>query len=404
MPHRKFITPAQVFYGQGALQGLAEIPGSKAFVITDRGVTAAGLLEKVEKILRERKIKIERFDGTEAEPSQDTLWKIGSLVQESKPDLIIGLGGGSCLDAGKVASVLYEQEEWIDSKWTDIGGKLATLGARKKAKYVAISTTSGTGSEATHVAMITDTSTSPYTKGGWASPSLVADAAIADPELTVSMPPTVTANTGFDALIHAIECFVLDSPSVIVDSLALGAARTIWQWLPRAVEDGANLEAREKMHVAAMQAGMTFANGVLGVVHILAIKMGGRYHIPHGPSCAQLLCPCFAFLYPTHGTRLAALAEALGITGKSDKTRIASLIEGLNGMMKRVGIPASIRETGVDEQQFKADIKIMAEEYNKSMTAGRTQEQLRAAGVPVSVKEVEQLFLHAWEGTWAEVK
>ena len=221
------------------------------------------------------------------------------------------------------------------------------------------------------------------------------------------MPPSVTANTGFDALVHAIECYVLPPPSDMVDPLCVIASETIWKWLPEAVANGGNMIARDKMHLAALQAGMAFGNGRLGSVHLLSHEISAIFGIPHGRANAFMLCPVFAFLYPTHKARLASLCDLLGFSGKDDRAKITNLLAGLDKLKQEVGIPLAMSEEIADDV-FSAQLNPLAESYSDYIInirlAALTPEQCRADGWPVSDEEVKALYNHAWNGTRVELE
>ena len=409
MAYRTFVMPRNIFYGQGALESLATIPGNRALIVTDSGVRDLGLVERVEKILHASTVETAVFDKVEADPSKDTVWSILPLAQDFKPDLFIGLGGGSPMDAGKTAWVLYEHPDLANQPFLEFIREVPRRELRKKAKYVAISTTSGTGSEVTSAAVVTDRDRKPPLKAGFGSRHLVPDVAIADPELAASMPPAVTANTGFDALVHAIECYVLSPPLDMVDPVALWAANTIWEWLPKAVANGEDMQARDKMHLAALQGGMSFSNGRLGLVHGTAHRIGAVFGTPHGRANAFMVCSVFAFLYPTHKARLSSLASLLGIAGEDDRAKVANFLASLDKLKQDVGIPLSIKDSGLEESHFRDQVDLISsdymEQFSRSPAAARlTPEARRANGIPLSTDEVKELFVHAWNGTRAELK
>ena len=301
----------------------------------------------------------------ETEPLKETAWKAFHLAQEFTPDLFVGLGGGSCMDVGKVAWLLFEHPDLADLPLSESVQETRNRELRKKARYVAIPTTSGSGSEGTVGAVIVDREANPPFKPVFTSEYLVPDVAILDPELTISLPPTVTADCGYNALVHAIEPYVWDFQSDLVDALSVGAARTIFAWLPKAVADGKDLQAREKMHLASLQGAMAISNAShtpsqrIGV-HALAHSMGAAFHIAHGRANAFLLCPVFAFLYPTCKARLSSLAESLGIEGKNDRSKVANLLAALDELKEKVGIPLSIKDSGLEEQRWLDQIDLVA--------------------------------------------
>jgi len=408
MAFRAFITPRQIFYGPGAVQSLSMVGGTRALIVTDPGVRAQGILDKVQKILEPLNIQTAVYDKVEPDPSRETVAAVFALAQEFKPDLFIGLGGGSSIDAGKCGWVLYENPDMIKLPFLDFLREVGRRELRRKARYVAISTTSGTGSEVTAAAVVTDRSVSPPFKAGFGSRHLVPDVAIADPELAASMPPAVTANSGYDALVHAVECYVLTAPSDLVDSLAVWAARTIMEWLPKAFAHGDDIQARDKMHLAALQAGIAFSNGRLGVVHGLAHQIGATHLVPHGRANAFMLCQCFAWLYPTHKARLVSLANLLGVSGRDDRAKVNNMLIDFDNLKKKVGIPLAMKQSGIDKKRFDEMLEpisadYMAQQMRSPIVSRQSAEERRAAGVPTSVEEVKALFMHAWNGTRPEL-
>ncbi|MBW2062176.1 MAG: iron-containing alcohol dehydrogenase [Deltaproteobacteria bacterium] len=407
MAYRTFIVPRHIYSGPGALENLSTVSGRRAFIVTDAIIRKLGIVAQVEKILHANDIETQVFDEVEAEPSKETAWKVFALLQGFNPDIIVGLGGGSAMDVGKVAWVLYEHPDLADLPFAQFGQEFGSRVLRKKAHYIAITTSAGTGSEVTHAAVVIDRDVDPPYKAALNSEHIIPDVAIVDPELTVSMPSEVTANTGFDALIHAIECYVLIEPSDIVDSLALWSAKTIWEWLPRAVENGQNLEARDKMHNASLQAGMAFSNGRLGAVHAPAHDIGAKFHIPHGRANAFMLCPVFAWLYPTRKKRFGNLAAFLGFTGRGNRGKTENLLAGLDRLKQAVGIPLAIKDAGIDSDFFHAELDPIVDSYMERFGRGIAQLPLkgqRNIGLPASAEETKRLYIHAWNGTRADLK
>jgi len=408
MAFRRFVVPRTIVYGPGALEHLSTISAQRALIVTDPGVRALGLAERVEKALQANNIATAVFDKVEPDPSKETAWAAFALAQEFKPDIIIGLGGGSPIDTGKTAWLLYENPDLAEKPFLEFLREARSRELRKKARYVAIATTSGTGSEVTSAAVITDRSVDPPNKAGYGSVQLVPDIAIADPELAASMPPAVTANTGYDALVHATECYVLTPPSDMVDPLALWSARTIIEWLPKAVENGDDIEARDKMHLASLQAGMAFSNGRLGMVHGTAHLIGATHHIPHGRANAFMLCPTFAFLYTAYRARLTALASYLGVDGKDDRSKVMNLLALFDDLKKKIDIPLAIKDSGLEESQWQAHLGPIAASYAQTFSripglGELSPEDRRARGIPGSDEEVEAIFMHAWNGTREEL-
>ncbi|MFC1885979.1 iron-containing alcohol dehydrogenase [Thermodesulfobacteriota bacterium] len=401
MPYQTFINPRDIYYGPGALESLSKVTIKRALIVTDPGVRDLGLIDRVEKLIRLQDAEVAVFDQVEADPSRDTAYQIFLMAQDFKPDTFIGLGGGSSIDAGKAGWVFYEHPDLAEMPLLDVQVEVPKRSLRNKATYIAIPTTSGTGSEVTAVAVITDRDEKPPLKVGIATPQMKPDIAIADPELSASMPPAVTANTGFDALVHAIECYVLNPPSDMVDSLCIWPAKTIFEWLPEAVNNGQNMTARDKMHIAALQAGMAFGNGRLGIVHVLSHEISAIFRVPHGRANAFMLCPCFAFLFATHQARLSRLAELLGYKGDDDRAKVENLIIGLNELKASIGIPQAMNAE-VEDTDFNAQLEPMLHSYSYYMGArlkGVSDENKRAGGWPVAIEEVKALYTHAFNGT-----
>ena len=406
MAYRTFVIPRTILSGPGALEGLSNVPGQRVLLVTAPGIRALGLVERVEKIVKKSGAETVAYDQVEPDPSKETARSVFALAQSFKPDLIIGLGGGSAMDTGKAAWVLYEHPDLAERSFQDFIREVSRRELRKKARYAAIATTSGTGSEVTSAAVITDRDVTPPVKAGFGSRHMVPDVAIADPELTVSMPPGITANTGLDAMVHACECYILISPSDMVDPLALWSARTIQEWLPRAVDNGEDLTARDKMHLASLQAGIAFSNGRLGLVHAAAHEIGATFGVPHGLANAFMLCPVFAFLYPAYRNRMSGLASHLGVTGPDDVTRVNNLLDALDRFKERVGIPRGMKDSGLDEQSFMAKVERISEVYVERLERIPVVKELTAAerrsrGIPASSDDMKQLFVHAWNGTRA---
>jgi len=407
MAYRTFVVPRHIYTGPGALESLGTVEAKRALIVTDSVIRNLGIVDRVEKILQTNNIETQVFDQVEPEPSTKTAWTVFSVAQDFKPDLIVGLGGGSPMDVGKIAWVLYEHPDLASLSFIDFLREAPRRKLRKKARYVGIATTSGTGSEVTPFAVAIDHTMKPPYKAGFGFKEMVPDVAIADPELTISMPPEVTANTGFDALVHAIECYVLKPPSDLVDSLALWAAKTVFEWLPRAVANGKDLLARDKMHLASLQAGMAFGNARTGVVHDTGHFLGSTFHIPHGRTCAFMLCQSFAFLYPTRKERFSSLATALGISGRGHRGKTENLLVRLDQLKQAVGIPLAIKDTGIDSAHFQAALNPIADMYMRTTgqrIAKLPPDRRQAAGYPETADELNQLYTHAWNGTWAELK
>lgn len=345
-----FIVPGKIFHGLGSFSELSNIEGNKALIVTGQGsMKRSGYIEKATEHLQKKGIKVEVFDGVEADPSIETVMKGFDVMMRFQPDWIIGLGGCSAIDAAKAMWVFYE---YPDTKFEEIIPPFTIKPLRNKAKFIAIPSTSGTGTEATCVSVITDRVKG--TKYPLVSYELCPDIAIVDGELCRSMPPHVTANTGLDALTHALEAYVTPLADTFTDSLAERAVVDIFQALPLAVKDGQNLAARQTMHDASCLAGMSFSNALLGIVHSLAHQIGGMFGVPHGRANAILLPNVIRFNAITSETKYTRLALLIG---EHDSEGLATKIEQLRN---EVNVDPSFRDYGINEKLWNEKLKLMA--------------------------------------------
>ncbi len=388
MPYKRFIVPREIIHGWGALKALKYVETKKAFVVTDSTMGKLGYLDKIKAILNEKGTQSQHFDQVEADPSMDTVKKCLTQVMEFSPDLIIGLGGGSPIDAGKAVWALYENPDLAEVDWDELLRALPRCKLRQKARYVAIPTTSGTGSEVSFGAVITNYQADPPVKKLLVSFQLTPDVAIVDAELASTMPPSITADTGFDALVHAVEGYTVGQTTDMVDSIAVTAIKTIMEWLPKAVADGSNVIAREKMHLAATMAMVACSNSGGGLNHDAAHQLGSFFHLTHGRANAVVLCHFLSWLYDYNPERLALLARELGMEVKDTRDGTQKLIAAMSDLRKRVGLPGSIKEMGIDEGVFMSKLDQLAE---YTLASGLSPQR-------PSLDEVKELYLKVWEG------
>lgn len=406
-----FKIPDKIYFEFGATQYLKDMPDiSKAFIVTDPYMVTAGYVDKVLYYLRKRQqyVHCEIFSDVEPDPSVETIKKGSDLMHKFKPDVIIALGGGSAIDAAKGMWLFYEQPEAdFDSmilKFMDIRKriyKFPKLG--KKARLVAIPTTSGTGSEVTSFAVITDKEKN--IKYPLADYELTPDVAIIDPEYVMTVPASITADTGLDVLTHAIEAYVSILASDFTDGLAVKAIQLVFEYLPRAYKNGNDRLAREKMHNASCIAGMAFTNAFLGINHSLAHKLGGEFHIPHGRANAVLLPyvieynaqkPTKFVSFPKYETfiadkKYAEIARALGLPAANTEEGVRSLIEAVRGLMKELNMPATIAECKVDSDKFMSKVSELADRaFEDQCTTANPRLPL--------VSELERLYRRAYDG------
>jgi acetaldehyde dehydrogenase/alcohol dehydrogenase len=360
-----FRIPPKVYFKYGALPvAIRELAGKKrAFIVTDKPIYELGMTAGLEDVLDEIGLKYNIFYDVEPDPSLDTVNRGLTLMKTFQPDVIIAIGGGSPMDAAKIMWLMYEHPEiefeGLAMRFMDIRKRvyeLPPLG--EKAMMVAIPTTSGTGSEVTPFAVVTDRANN--IKYPLADYALTPNMAIVDPELVLNMPKSLTAFGGVDALTHAIEAYVSVLASEYTNGLALEAIRLIFKYLPGSYNEGAkNPKAREKMHYAATMAGMAFANGFLGICHSVAHQLGATFHVPHGLANALMICHVIRYnstdapfkqatfsqyKYPNTKWRYSQIANHLHLGGETEEEKVDLLIAAIEELKRQVGIPAAMKE------------------------------------------------------------
>ena len=378
-----FKVPEKIYFEAGSIAYLEKMPDiERAFIVTDPGMVKFGYVDKILYHIRKRAnhVHCEIFSEVESDPSFETVNRGLELMNNFKPDVIIALGGGSAIDAAKGMWLFYEHPdadaEGLKLKFMDIRKrtyKFPKLGV--KAKMVAIPTTSGTGSEVTSFAVLTDKVKNK--KYPLADYELTPDVAIIDPTFVMSVPAAVTADTGLDVLTHAIEAYVSIMATDYTDALAMKAIQMVFEYLPKSYK-GANTaegkEAREKMHNASCIAGMAFANAFLGVNHSLAHKLGSEFHIPHGRANAILLphvieynatMPSKFAAFPKYKSfvadkKYAEIAKALGLKANTTEEGVKSLVEAVRNLMKELNMPMTVQACGIEEETYFAAIERLA--------------------------------------------
>ena len=375
-----FKVPPKIYFERGSIQYLSKMPEiTKAFIVTDESMVKLGYVDKVIYQLEkhDNHIHFEVFSDVEPDPSFDTIDRGVNAMGQFTPDVIIALGGGSAIDAAKGMWLFYEHpdvdKEGLKLKFLDIRKrtyKYPKLGL--KAKFVAIPTTSGTGSEVTSFAVITDKDNN--VKYPFADYELTPDVAIIDPDLVLTLPKVLTADTGMDVLTHAIEAYVSNMASDYTDGLAEKAGELVHKYLIRAYENGNDKEAREKVHNASCIAGMAFTNAFLGINHSLAHKLGGEFHIAHG-RCNAILLPYVIrynastptkfvsfpkYEYYIADEKYATFAKKIGLEVEDIEDGVDKLIDMVNRMNEKLGIPKSFQEYGIDEETYMSKIDELA--------------------------------------------
>lgn len=407
-----FKVPDKIYFEHNSIQYLEKMPNiTRAFIVTDPGMVSLGYVDKILYYLRKRTehVHCEIFSDVEPDPSIETVKRGAQMMDEFKPDVIIALGGGSAMDAAKGMWLFYEHPDVdfnsLRLRFLDIrkrAFKFPKMG--NKAQLVAIPTTSGTGSEVTSFAVISDKKNN--MKYPLADYELTPNIAIIDPQFVMSLPKSATADTGLDVLTHALEAYVSVMASDYTDGLAMKAIQLVFKYLPRAYKNGAeDAEAREKMHNASCMAGMAFTNAFLGLNHSIAHKIGGEYHVPHGRANAVLLphvikynasIPSKFVSFPKYkkfiaDEKYAEIAAFLGLPAKTTEEGVQSLINAVIDLMKEVNEPLSFSECGIDEETYMRNIPDIA---NKAF-----EDQCTTANPKLPlVKEIEQIMIDAYKG------
>lgn len=412
-----FRIPPKIYFRYGSLPvAIRELAGKKrAFVVTDKPIYEMGMTKGLEEVLENIGIKYNVFYDVEPDPSLDTVQRGLTMMNNFDPDVIIAIGGGSPMDAAKIMWLMYEHPEiefeGLAMRFMDIRKRvydLPPLG--EKAIMVAIPTTSGTGSEVTPFAVVTDRRN--QIKYPLADYALTPNMAIIDPELVLNMPKALTAFGGVDALTHALEAYVSVLASEFTNGLSLEAIRLIFKYLPDSYHQGAhNPKAREKMHYAATMAGLAFANGFLGICHSMAHQLGAIFHIPHGLANALMISYVIKYnatdapfkqatfsqyKYPNAKWRYARIADYLNLGGNNEEEKINLLITAIEDLKRQVNIPSSIREViSESEAQFLAKLDELSEQaFDDQCTGSNPRYPL--------ISDLKQLFIDAYYGRLAD--
>ncbi|MCL6432510.1 MAG: iron-containing alcohol dehydrogenase [Anaerolineae bacterium] len=379
-----FVSP-QIVFGEGALEALDEIKGQRAFIVTDATLVRLGTADRVKAHLDRAGLETLVFDGVEPDPSVETVRRGAALASEFGPDWIVGLGGGSCMDAAKAIWILYEHPEMEPAEINPI----LPLGLRQKARLITIPTTSGTGAEVTWAIVLTDTAEG--RKMGLGNRENAADLAIVDPALVMGLPPRLTADTGLDALTHAVEGYTCAWHTDLTDGLCLQAARLVVRYLPRAVADGSDAEARERLHNAATCAGLGFGNALASLAHAMGHALGAVFHVPHGRAVAIFLPYTIEFAAREAPDRFADLESLLGCSPVTGEPGARALATRIRALIREVGNPLSVAEAGIVRAAYEAQLdKMVDDAFNDT--------QMVAAVRAPSYDELRRLYVYAYEG------
>ncbi len=356
----RFCLPRDIYHGKGCLEELKNLKGSRAMLVVGGGsMKRQGFLDKAVDYLKEGGMEVQVFEGVEPDPSVETVMKGAEAMKAFQPDWIVAMGGGSPIDAAKAMWAFYE---YPDVTFEALCTPFNFPELRQKAKFAAIPSTSGTATEVTAFSVITDYQTG--VKYPLADFNITPDVAIVDPDLVAGLPVKQVAYTGMDALTHAIEAYVSTLHGPFTDPLALQAIEMVLDYLPASYN--MNMDAREQMHYAQCLAGMAFSNALLGIVHSMAHKTGAAFstgHIPHG--CANAIYLPYVIQYNAKNKeaaeRYAEIARRMGLDGNSQQALINSLRKKIQEFNKLMNIPLTLKDFGIQEEEFKEKLPKIAE-------------------------------------------
>ena len=375
----EFSFSTRIFFGEGALERLRRVQDKKVMIVTDRFMAGIGVPDKVAGHLTRCQVSV--FDGVVPDPPIEVVAAGVQALQDCGAEVMIAVGGGSTIDAAKAIRAVAKQTLHIDTdRW----------------ECFAVPTTSGTGSEVTDYAVITDRAKG--IKYPLDSQALRPPVAILDPELTVSAPASVTADAGMDVLTHALEAYVSKGANDFSDALCEKAVSLVFRFLPLAFQDGTNLLAREKMHNASCMAGMAFTNASLGITHSLAHALGGVFRVPHGRANALLMAHVVAWNADVDGQcdtlaahKYARLAHLLDLPAASPRQGVASLLVAIQALKEEMNMPSGISDTGIDAPEFD---RRLPEMVGQALRDSCTPTNPRAP----DANALTELYRQAWHG------
>ena len=392
MSTQVFRSPRDIIWGRGSLSYLEKIPRKRVLIVTDKVLTKLGVTEKATGYLKKGGAEVRVFDEVEPEPSFNTVMR---EVEEHKgfdPDVIVGIGGGSCIDASKAFRVLFEHPHLTLADVCFIDGPPKVLVPPfKKTIHVAVSSTSGTGSEATFSCILTDTSIP--AKRAILSSEIMPQIAIVDPDLADSMPPEVRADTGIDALTHGIESYVCAKANDFSRGNSLQAITLIMKYLPSAFLENDPV-AREHVHYGATLAGVGFANSALGISHSIALLVGATFKLTHGRANAIVLPFTIKYNASVAGEFFAQIGRSIGYNGDDRGKAVDYLIQRIDEVKKQLKVQRSFKEVGIGERAYSARVKEFA---TKALVAAPTLVNPRKP----TMKEMEDLFLACYRGDYS---
>ncbi|AJA48468.1 NADPH-dependent butanol dehydrogenase [Clostridium pasteurianum DSM 525 = ATCC 6013] len=383
---QRFTIPRDIYFGDNAIEHLKSVKGTKAMlVIGSERLIKDGTVPKIQELLKETNIETTVFSGVENDPSVATVRRGVEVMENFNPDLIIGIGGGSPIDAAKAMWIFYEYPEFT---FEEAAKPFNLRELRQKAKFIAIPTTSGTGTEVTSFSVITDHETG--IKYPIADYNITPDVAIVDTNLVQSMTKTLVANTGMDALTHAFEAYVSTVRNPITDALAMKSIEMTVDNLVKSFKE--EEKARKDMHISQCLAGMSFSNAILGIVHSMSHKTGKIFNIPHGCANAIYLSYAIQFNAKKAGAAYADIAKRLGLKGKTSDELVQSLIQLVKDFRVAMNMPATLKEFGLSEKDFKSKLDEISKSAVADPCTGTNPRE-------ISVEEMKKLFEATYYGT-----
>lgn len=390
---QNFSIKTKIYFGQNSLEHLSEIKCKKAFIVTDPFMIKSGAVEKITQQLLKGNILFDIFSEIVPDPPIETIVKGIEIMNSCKPDVVIALGGGSAIDAAKA---ICSFDNKIQNLITSNSGMNSNV---INPIFIAIPTTSGTGSEVTSFSVITDKEKN--IKYPLVSDELLPDEAILDAELVKTVPNFITADTGIDVLTHALEAYVSIKASDYTDALAEKSIKLVFQNLAKAYKDGFDENAREKLHNASCIAGIAFNNASLGLNHGMAHIIGGRFHIPHGRANAIILPYIIEYNadlksftsndYSEAAIKYAEISKLLGLSSSTPRQGVKSLIIAIKNLLRNLNLPANLKEAGIKEEDFKYNLKEISEIALKDRCTETNPKK-------PSINDIESLFEEAYYG------
>lgn len=381
-----FFKAPHIIFGEEALSHLEQVGGTRAFIVTDAVMEKLGFVDKVQEHLKAAGIVSAVFSDVEPNPSLETVHRCAAAMNEYEPDLIIGMGGGSCMDAAKAAWFRYERPD-VELEAVNV---METFGLRSKARLVTIPTTAGSGSEVSQAALITDLEA--RRKLEIASYEFIADVTIVDPLFSARMPQQLTADSGIDVLTHAVEAYNNNMTNDFTDGLCLQAARLVFEYLPRAVACGEqDLVAREKMANAATIAGLGIGNSMIALAHAMGHSAGAIFNLTHGRVTGLLLPYTVEYTANGGAGRYRDMAQFLGLCADDELKAAYNLAAAIRALMSKIGQPLSLKEAGLLREVFDRELEAVCDRTEMDLGL------VMAKRIP-DRQELERLFEYAYEG------